>query len=80
MENKLPIIKTSDINLASALLCLGYDVTGIDNVNPKKVSFIFMDSPQLATDMSNYWSGNVRVDPKELSNYRRELLTRVHEA
>jgi len=79
MTEDLSLTKTSDINLAAALLCLGYDVKGIDNRNPSRVYFFFFESPELAAAIDDYWRGDLRVDPKELANSRRELLTRIRE-
>ena len=79
MNREVPIIKISDINLAAALLSADFDVRGIDTTNPKRVAFIFFESSELRASMDSYWSGDLLVDPKALANYRRELLTRIHE-
>lgn len=73
--------QTSDINLASALLTVGFSISGINPINPSRVVFFFDESeePELQTTIDNYWRGNLRVDPKYFMNCRRDLLTRIKE-
>ena len=37
--NQLEVVKTSDFTLAATLLCLGFDILGIDKTNLKRVIF-----------------------------------------
>jgi hypothetical protein len=78
MTDKL-LIKISDLNLASTLLCLGHDILGIDNINPKRVFFYFDQSDKTTKSIKDYWSDSVKVNPKVLANYRRELLSRIYQ-
>lgn len=78
MNDKL-LIKISDLNLASTLLCLGHDVLGIDNTNPKRVFFYFDQNDKVVSSVKDYWGDGIRVNPKVLANYRRELLSRIYQ-
>jgi len=78
MENEIQFLKTSDINLAAALLSIGYDVDGIDPSNPGKVAFFFKNSVELQQDVDKYWSDNVLVNPKLYMYHRKELLNRIN--
>ena len=75
----LPLVKTSDINLASALLCIGFSIMGIDNRNSNRVLFYFKKEPELARAIESYWDKSLKVNPLDLANSRREILSRIHE-
>jgi hypothetical protein len=73
--------QTSDINLASALLSVGFGVKGINNINPSRVVFFFdeEEQPGIESAIDSYWQGGLKVDPKFFMNCRRDLLTRIKE-
>jgi hypothetical protein len=73
--------QTSDINLASALLSVGFGVKGINSLNPTRVIFFFdeEEQPGLESAIDDYWRGSLKVDPKYFMNCRRDLLTRIKE-
>jgi hypothetical protein len=75
----LPLIKTADINLAASLLCFGFNVDGIDNHNLQKVYFLFRRTEQIENIIDLYWRGDLKVNPKEFANARREIMARIHE-
>lgn len=81
METK-DFYSTSDLNIATTLLCLGYDVSGINPVDSKRVVFYFdvEKFPDVAKTARSYWDGGLRIDPREFVNNRRELLTRIRES
>lgn len=73
------LIKTTDLNLASTLLCLGFDIIGMNSVNKNSVSFFFKKTFQLQDVIDNYWRGKLIVNPLEFSNVRRDLLSRMRQ-
>jgi len=77
MEKQL--LKISDLNMASALLCEGLDIIGIDDRDPKKFFFFFDRTPASEEMVKKYWNGLLRVDPKMMGSYRREILTRINQ-
>lgn len=76
----LPLIRTSDIELASTLLCCGYNVDGIDNTNPRKIFFLFKRTEKIEQLVDLYWRGELKVEPKEFASSRREIMARIHES
>jgi hypothetical protein len=72
-------IKTSDLNLAATLLALGFIIPAIDYVDPnsKKMEFYFDKEPKVEKAMQDYWNKALKVEPTELFNARREILTRI---
>ncbi|OQB05821.1 MAG: hypothetical protein BWY21_01970 [Parcubacteria group bacterium ADurb.Bin216] len=77
MEKQL--LRISDLNMASALLCEGLDIIGIDDRDPKKFFFFFDRTPASEEMVKKYWNGLLRVDPKLMGSYRREILTRINQ-
>jgi len=74
---KLPLVQTSDINLASSLLCVGFEIMGIDNRNPKRATFYFKRTPQLLQKIESYWNKDLKVNPLDLFHSRKEILGRI---
>lgn len=72
----------SDINLAATLLTLGYDIRGINPVEEKRCVFFFdMEQyPDIEKVANDYWNNNIKVNPKDWINNRRELFGRINEA
>ena len=78
MDSEKSFLRTSDINLAAALLCSGHDVTGINPTDPNRVTFFFEETPELRKNYEAYWNNSLRVSPKDYVYSRKELLTRVN--
>lgn len=74
-----PLIRISDINLASALLTLGFNILGTDNSDPGRVYFFFADTQELKEAIDMYWRDELKVSPKSLAYSRREVLARIHQ-
>lgn len=77
--DSLPLVKTSDINLAATLLVLGFAIDGTDTNNPKKVFFYFKETQKLKEAIDKYWRGDQRVNPKNFAYARKEIMVRIHE-
>jgi len=75
----LPLVKTTDINLASYLLCIGFAIMGIDNQIPKRATFYFKKSPELMQRINAYWDKSLKIIPLDLSHARKEILSRVYQ-
>ena len=73
----IDLIKTSDANLATTLLTLGFTIDGTDTV-ASKTTFYFIQNDQLTMAIDRYWRGELLVDPKAFGSYRREIMTRIH--
>jgi len=73
----IELIKTSDANLATTLLTLGFTIEGTDTT-ANKTTFYFIQNDQLTQSIDRYWRGELLVDPKSFGAYRREIMTRIH--
>lgn len=73
------LLKISDLNMASAMLCAGFNIIGIDDTNPSRLYFYFDRNPDTEGAVKRYWGGNLMVDAKALGSYRREILTMIHQ-
>lgn len=68
---------TTDLALSSALLCLGHRLNHIEKASPK-ASFVFQESVQLGRDVSTFWAGDLRVEPKQYFNCLKEIKSRLY--
>lgn len=78
MQNEIDVLITSDFILASTLLCLGFDISGIDNTDPKRVKFIYKRTSDLETALRRYRGGEVLVKPQEFAYAQREIKGIIH--
>jgi hypothetical protein len=78
MDNEKSFFKTSDLNLAAALLSCGHDVVGINPTDSNRVVFFFDDTKELRATYDSYWNNGLRISPKDYMYNRKELLTRVN--
>ena len=81
MSNKLEkiaIFQTSDLALASALICWGFPLTDINKTDIKKALFIFHESDQLDQAVSSYWNDTLSVLPRKYFYSLKELKARLY--
>lgn len=78
-ENKesKPFI-TADLNLASTLISLNYEILDLDKSNPKKIQFVFARSPRLIKEINDYWGGLLRINPRILFDSQKMLKCRLY--
>lgn len=74
-----PLVKISDINLASTLLTLGFNILGTDDLDPTRVYFYFDDTQAVKETIDLYWRNELKVNPQSFSYSRREVLSRIHQ-
>lgn len=73
----LPNYLTSDLPLASALMCAGYKVENVDNNSPRAV-FTFVQNESLGDTVQEYFQGQMRVEPLAFFNNMRTLKRRIY--
>lgn len=84
-EKTIDYIKTDDIDLASVLFHLGFSIDGIYASGAKThfgkdiMQFYFRDEESLQKAMMDYHQRKLRVEPYELFNARKAILTKVRD-
>lgn len=78
MNNEMEMLITSDFVLASTLLCLGFDIAGIDKADPKRVKFYYKRTSDLETILRRYRGGEVLVKPQDFAFAQREIKGIIH--
>jgi hypothetical protein len=74
----MPLLNTSNLEMASTLYTLGLPIKGIHSVgNSTKLEFFFEDTDKVRQTMQDYYDRKLRVEPNELFWARREILTRM---
>lgn len=74
----MPLYVTSDLNLASVLLALGYTMVGMSEKTPTDSRQKFYFPQKVESDANEYWNKRLKVEPQSLFNARKELLSRLH--
>ncbi|MEX2013933.1 MAG: DUF5659 domain-containing protein [Parcubacteria group bacterium] len=70
---------TFDLNLASTLVSLGFELLELDRTaDPRKVRFVFRQDSELGKSVENYWANNLTVSPQELFNAQKLLKNRIY--
>jgi hypothetical protein len=77
-KDEIDVIKTSDFTLASTLLCLGFDIIGIDKTDIKRVIFYYRKTSDLEMAMQKFVNNEVRVNPKDFVFAQREVKTIIY--
>jgi len=86
IDNTIEFYITSDINIAATLLVLGFKMVSLDPSNPSRVKFFFdpmeitENTPLNVEEVSReYWNSGISVNPRELFNVKRDLISRIRE-
>jgi len=69
---------TFDLGLASVLVTLGYELTGLDRSNPKKVGFIFEQDKAIEKIVADYFNDKIKLPAQKLFNTQKSLKTRIY--
>ena len=64
---------TYDLNLASVLITLDYELYSLDKTNPKKVCFIFKKKKNIKKTASDYFNDKIKVSALTLLNNQKNL-------
>lgn len=75
--NKSEYFETSEMALASALLCLGHKLDFIEKRDPKSI-FTFQRDEFLDKTIQGFWAGELRVEPKSYFTCIREVKSRLY--
>lgn len=57
------LFATRDFYLAATFMTLGMELAGLDRTDPQRVKFLFRDHPQRRKWASDYFAGNLAVNP-----------------
>ncbi len=68
---------SNDIDVASTLICKGYELADITPVNHNKATFVFRNHPAITDAVEGFWSNRIEVRPLEFANIRKNLKSRI---
>jgi hypothetical protein len=69
---------TADLGLSAALVCLGVSLLELDRSNPRKMRFVFGDSPDIARYEADFWSDRLSVNPRAYFDNLKMLKARIY--
>lgn len=70
--------KTSDLQLASTLYALGYQLLSLDRSNPRRVTFVFESSEDLDRSASEFYADSLLINPRRLFSASRLVKERLY--
>lgn len=70
---------TADFALATTLLCHGFTVETINNINPQRVVFSFLHTAKLNEVVQRYWSRNLAVEPQLFTFNQKFLKSMIYQ-
>lgn len=75
--------RTTDIDVASTLLCKGYELAHVflltgSKANGRKACFVFHGHPAIEDAVQGFWSNRIEVTPQQFANARKGLKSRVY--
>ncbi len=68
---------SNDIDVASTLICKGYELTDITPIGHNKATFVFKNHPTITDAVEGFWSNRIEVRPLEFANVRKNLKSRI---
>ena len=70
--------ETSDLGLTASLTASGYIVADIDKSNPRRVVFLFDNTPELQKTIEQFWSQDLKLPASVLLEHIRLLKARIY--
>ena len=68
----------SDLGLASALCCMGYQITSMDRSEPRRTVFEFQEQKGIEQAIEDYWNGALALPPAALFTHQKLLKQRIY--
>lgn len=78
MQRNYDEIRVTDIGLAASLTAKGFVVSDLDKSNPRRVVFIYRQSPELHASVNQFWSNQLLLPASVLLEHIRQLKSRIY--
>ena len=73
------MFSTSDLNLASTLVCMGFPVKETQRSSYRRVVFVFRRIASLDDLVTGYWQGKLLVEPQAHFQAIKALKHRIYD-
>ncbi|OGH39050.1 MAG: hypothetical protein A2905_00425 [Candidatus Levybacteria bacterium RIFCSPLOWO2_01_FULL_36_10] len=78
-SNNTEIFTTDNFQLACFLLSESCELLSLDRANPKRVSFVFTDTPKRQELTSEFLGHRALVEPHRFTSAQRDLKQLIYE-
>jgi hypothetical protein len=68
---------SNDIDVASVLICKGYELQDVVPISHNKATFVFKNNEVITDAVEGFWSNRIEVHPLEFANHRKNLKSRI---
>lgn len=69
---------TTDMALAGTIVAVGYPLDHLENLDQKKVTFVFRKEPNLDAIVQSFWNDSLTVNPKRYFYALKEIKSRLY--
>jgi hypothetical protein len=69
---------TSDLQLATTLYTLGYELLSLDRSEPRRVVFVFKPSDAMNDDIRHFYADKLSINPRQLFAANRLMKERLY--
>ncbi len=70
--------KVTDLGLTASLTASGFIIADIDKTNPRRVVFLFDNTPELQKAVAEFWSQDLKLPAAVLLEHIRLLKARIY--
>lgn len=79
MNNRPQLVyKVRDLNEAAAILCVGYDLLSTEQDAGGRVSFVYLDTPELQATVKAYWNCTLQVTARYFADAIKTLKNVIY--
>lgn len=72
------VFQSNELSLVAALVSWNFQIIKVDKLNPKKVFFVFLKTPELEQAIESFWNGSEATIPIRYFNALRECKSRIY--
>ncbi len=70
--------QTSDMGLAATLSASGFKLARINKDNPRRVVFLFINTPELKKQVEKFWASELKLSATILLEHIRLIKARIY--
>lgn len=75
---KQKVFESHELSLVCALIAWGFPILSVDKTSSKRVTFLFVQTPELDQSVADFWNDTRLVSPKNYFNAMREAKSRIY--
>ena len=78
LDGSASVFSTSDIGVATALLCVGFELLDVEKSNPRKAMFVFREQVNAEEIVNKYFSDRLEVKARSFFDNLKALKNKLY--